>query len=204
MRRVKMFIATLVISVGLVGLVGCGVKANTQSENTVSKAQFEGYLQSVEKLVEENKSLTAKVERLEDTIEVEKVANNLFIQTDNMDWDALKADVFNEKVYFDMTSVGGTAGEVTAQSIVDGWEKGFQAIESVHHQGGNMQIEVNGDTANVFLYGTATQYATTESGKNTRTFIGTYDLGLQKVDGVWKVNSFAFHLKMMDGNVNLQ
>jgi ketosteroid isomerase-like protein len=186
---------------GLIGiltlaLVGCG-----QSGETVSKAQFNQTVEQVKTLSENNESLVSRIQLLEDTNAVEKVANNLFIQTDNMDWNALVNDVFTENVYFDMTSVGGSAGEVTSKSIVEGWEQGFMTIESVHHQSGNMQIQVDGDTATVFQYGTATQYATTNSGNNTRTFIGTYNLGLIKEDGQWKVNQFAFNLKIMDGNV---
>ena len=151
-----------------------------------------------------NQALSDRIMLLEDRHAVETVANNLFIQTDNMDWEALLSDVFTDQVYFDMTSVGGSAGDVTAQSIVDGWAQGFQTIESVHHQSGNTQIVLDGDTAKLFTYGTATQYATSDSGKNTRSFIGTYDIGLVKINDQWKVNTFAFNLKMMDGNINFE
>lgn len=180
---------------------GCSATAQAPS---VSQSDFDKLSATVADLTEKNEALEAQVLALEDHNAVEKVANNLFIQTDNMDWDALVSDVFTESVYFDMTSVGGTAGDVSSQAIVDGWDQGFATIEAVQHQSGNMQIEVNGDTATVFQYGTATQYATTVSGNNTRTFFGTYGIGLVKQDGVWKVNTFAFNLKMMDGNISFE
>ncbi len=170
----------------------------------VTTADFEQLSSLVDNLIAQNVVLEAQVVTLQDHNAVEKVANNLFIQTDNMDWDALVADVFTETVYFDMTSVGGTAGDVSSADIVAGWDQGFQVIEAVQHQSGNMQIDVSDQTATVFQYGTATQYATTNSGNNTRTFFGSYDIGLVKDNGQWKVNAFAFNLKMMDGNVGLE
>lgn len=185
----KIIISMLVLS--LLMITGCS-KEDYASQSEVAA------------LANENRMLIERILVLEDTNAVERVANNLFIQTDNMDWNSLVSDVFTETVYFDMTSVGGTAGEVTSLSIVEGWEQGFMAIEAVQHQSGNMQIEVNGDRATVFQYGTATQYATTDSGSNTRTFFGSYNIGLIKTDDVWKVDAFAFNLKMMDGNINFE
>jgi len=198
MKFMKLSLITLVT---LALAVGCTSAAQTPS---VSQTDFDKLSARVVELAGENAQLQAEITGLEDHNAVEKVANNLFIQTDNMDWDALVSDVFTESVYFDMTSVGGTAGDVTSQSIVDGWEQGFAAIEAVQHQSGNMQVEVEGDTATIFQYGTATQYATTASGNNTRTFFGTYSIGLVKQDDTWKVNAFAFNLKMMDGNVSFE
>ena len=121
-----------------------------------------------------------------------------------MNWDGLVNEVFTSQVDFDMTSVGGLSSKVTSQSIVEGWEAGFEGIESVHHQIGNVDIEVEGLTAKVFCYGTATQYKTSDSGKNTRTFIGTYDFDLVKENSQWKIEGFKFNLKMMDGNVEFK
>ncbi|MCH4886903.1 nuclear transport factor 2 family protein [Acidaminobacter sp. JC074] len=187
----KKFILGLVV-VSMLMFVGCG-----SNEDFVEKSDLNAVLS-------QNEALSQRITLLEDTNAVEKVVNNLFIQTDNMDWDALVNDVFTETVYFDMTSVGGSAGDVTSQSIVEGWEQGFSSIESVHHQSGNLQIEVDGDRATVFQYGTATQYQTTESGNNTRTFIGTYQVGLIKADDMWKVDAFSFNLKIMDGNTSFE
>lgn len=194
MKKIAISILAMVM---LVVLAGC----QPSSDYDMLEIAIENIRAENEANTAENEALKTRIAMLEDMDAVEKVVNNLFIQTDNMDWNVLVNDVFTEMVYFDMTSVGGTAGDVTSQSIVQGWAQGFESIESVHHQSGNMQIEIEGNRATVFQYGTATQYATTVSGNNTRTFIGTYTIGLIKEADVWKVDTFGFHLKMMDGNI---
>src|SRR5688572_25786541 len=102
--------------------------------------------------------------------------NRLFIGTDERDWDAVRA-CLADTVHFDMTSVGaGPAAVVSGDQIAQGWETGLAPIESVHHQAGNYRVDVRGDEATAFCYGTATHYRKTRSGRNVRTFVGSYDL----------------------------
>jgi len=56
---------------------------------------------------------------------------------------------------------------------------GYEIFES-------LDIELNDSLATVFCYGTATQYKTSPSGKNTRTFIGSYNLKLIKEEHLGK------------------
>lgn len=143
------------------------------------------------------------IEVLKNKDEINRVVNKLFLYTDNRDWNKLISDVFTPKVDFDNTSLGGDAQLVSSESIVDGWKEGFKELESVHHQIGNLDIEINGSLATVFCYGTATQYKTSPSKNNTRTFIGNYDLKLIK-EKDWKISGFTFNLKFMDGNIDFK
>jgi len=87
---------------------------------------------------------------------------------------------------------------------VDSWDKGLKPLKAVHHQAGNYIVTVSGDQADAFCYGIASHYLPTKSGRNTRTFVGSYDFHLIKNDGVWWIDRFKFNLKYLDGNPDLE
>lgn len=130
--------------------------------------------------------------------------NELFLATDRQDWPAVE-NVFADEVFFDMSSLtGNPAITLSPREITQGWDQGLKGLEAVHHQTGNYRIRVNGSEAQVFCYGTATHYLTTRSGRNTRTFVGSYDFGLTRIHKAWKIKSFKFNFKFMEGNPNLE
>ena len=129
----------------------------------------------------------------------------LFVATDNRDWAGVRA-CLADTVHFDMTSVaGGQPAAVPAEQIIAGWTTGLAPIESLHHQAGNFRVTVRGDEADVFCYGIALHYRRTASGRNTRTFVGSYDFKLATDDDdAWRITSFRFNLKFLDGNATLE
>jgi hypothetical protein len=132
------------------------------------------------------------------------VINQLFIGTDNRDWAKVK-DCFAAEVLFDMTSLaGGEPSKLSPQQIVDAWDNGLKALKAIHHQAGNYVVTVNGNEAEAFCYGTASHYLPNKTGKNTRTFVGSYDFHLMKQENFWRIDRFKFNLKYIDGNVNLE
>jgi hypothetical protein len=133
-----------------------------------------------------------------------ETVNQLFIGTDQRDWEKVK-NLFAPSVRFDMTSLaGGNPVTLTPQQIVDAWEKGLKPLKAVHHQAGNTIVTVAGNEADAFCYGIASHYLPTKSGRNTRTFVGSYDVHLMKKDGVWWIDGFKFNLKYVDGNPDLE
>lgn len=133
---------------------------------------------------------------------MEKV-NELFIATDNRDWNRVE-QIFDSKVLYDMTSLaGGNPTMMSPQEITSAWDKGLKRIKAIHHQSGNFIVEVNGNEANVFCYATAHHYLPLKSGKNIRTFVGSYNFKLVN-NGDWKINGFKFNLKFIEGNLNLE
>ena len=129
--------------------------------------------------------------------------NSLFIFTDNRDWKAVE-DCFGEKVHFDMTSLGAEKVEILKpEQITQMWEEGLGSLDAIHHQAGNHKVEIRENKAIAFCYGIASHYKKTKSGKNTRTFVGSYNFGLQKNNNNWKIDSFKFNLKYVDGNLDL-
>jgi len=128
----------------------------------------------------------------------------LFVCTDTRDWNGVRA-CLTESVYFDMTSLaGGEPATVPAEQIIAGWKEGLAPIESVHHQAGNFEIAVRNREADASCYGIAMHYRRNPSGRNTRTFVGTYDFTLvSSPDESWRIAAFRFNLKFIDGNADL-
>lgn len=130
--------------------------------------------------------------------------NQLFISTDNRDWEKVKA-CFAPEVMFDMTSMaGGEPTKMTPEQIVGGWETGLKDLKAIHHQAGNYVVTINGREAAAFCYGIAFHYLPNPTNQNTRTFVGSYDFHLTKTEDVWRIDQFKFNLKFIDGNLNLE
>ncbi len=130
--------------------------------------------------------------------------NRLFIGTDSRDWSAVKA-LFASTVLFDMTSLaGGQPATMTPQEIVNGWDKGLKALTAIHHQAGNFLVDVKDSEAAVFCYGVAWHYLPNKTNRNTRTFVGSYDVHLVVQDAEWKIDRFKFNLKFIEGNPDLE
>ena len=141
---------------------------------------------------------------LQEREEVLDVVNDLFVGTDDRDWDRVR-DVLAPRVLFDVESMTGSEPEtLDAADIVARWEEGLRPIRAVHHQTGNFRVRVSGDEADVFCYGTATHYRPTPSGRNTRTFVGSYDFHLLRSGDRWRIDVFRLNLKYVDGNLELE
>ena len=139
-----------------------------------------------------------------DERDITAVVHQLFYATDRKDWPGVEA-CFDRSVYFDMSSLGGGGPqEIGAAEIVAGWKTGLGPIEAVHHQAGNLRVEVRGEEAEAFCYGIALHYRPTASGRNTRTFVGSYDFGLRRRAGGWRIHRFRFNAKFVDGNLELE
>ena len=136
-------------------------------------------------------------DRIIDTI------NQLFIGTDSRDWPTVRA-CFADMVHFDMTSLsGGSASHLTPEQIAAGWEADLRQLQAIHHQVGTYRVKLEGEEATAFCYGTATHYRPTRSGRNTRTFVGSYDFHLRRVEDRWQIDRLRFSLKYMEGNAEL-
>jgi hypothetical protein len=140
-------------------------------------------------------------------VEKEKVVDTLvelFVATDRRDWKAVEA-CFAPQVLFDMSSLTGAApATMPASQIAAGWEQGLRPLQAVHHQAGNFQTRIEGAEAEARCYAIATHFLPNPSGRNTRTFVGSYDFRLARLEGRWRVTLFRFNLKYVDGNLELE
>ncbi len=105
-----------------------------------------------------------------------------------------------------MTSLaGGEPSTLTPEQITEGWEVGLRPIAAIHHQIGNLAIECSGPKASASCYGIAYHYRPTRSRRNTRVFVGSYDLQLRRnAEGAWLITTFRFKLKFIEGNRELE
>jgi hypothetical protein len=132
------------------------------------------------------------------------VVTQLFVGTDRRDWESVKK-CLERHVLFDMSSLtGGSPATLTAQQIVEGWDSGLEPIKHVHHQAGNYIIDIKGAEAHAFCYAIAYHYRETKSGRNTRVFVGSYDFDLRRHGDEWKIATFKFNLKFIDGNPQIE
>jgi hypothetical protein len=137
-------------------------------------------------------------ERIMDTV------NDLFVGTDERDWGRV-AGALAPRVHFDVRSMTGAAPEtLEASAIIAGWTAGLRHLKAVHHQTGNFRVRVAGDGADVFCYALAAHYLPNRSGRNSRVFVGSYDLHLTRQAGAWRIDLFRFNLKYIDGNLDLE
>ena len=146
----------------------------------------------------------SELQGLLDREKVIDVVNRLFVAVDDRDWAAARA-CLADRVHFDMTSLGGPApAELAAEEITGAWQTGLAPIEAVHHQSGNFRVRVEGDEAECFCYGTAHHYRRVRSGNNTRLFVGSYEYRLARAGETWRITSFKFNAKFVDGNLGLE
>jgi hypothetical protein len=130
--------------------------------------------------------------------------DHLFVGTDHRDWKRVER-CFAASVLFDMSSLGaGPPTSLTPSQITAAWDVALRPLDAIHHQTGNHLVEIDGTSAHAYCYGTASHFRRNESGRNTRTFVGSYDFDLVKEDGRWKVTTFKFNLKYIDGNLELE
>ncbi|MGO4275613.1 nuclear transport factor 2 family protein [Paenibacillus sp. TAF58] len=132
-----------------------------------------------------------------------RTVNQLFIFTDERNWVEVKKCLAVE-VWLDMSSMGaGQPAIISAQQIVDGWDEGLKKLQAIHHQVGNYIVDVSGNEADLFCYGTASHYLPNPTGQNVRIFVGTYNVHLTQIEDEWKIDKFQFNLKYIAGNKDL-
>ena len=137
--------------------------------------------------------------------QIVETVNKLFIYTDEQLWELLQNEVFAQTVWLDMSSLNGPRENFTSRAICDMWQEGFKDLDAINHLGGNYLVTIqDSDIAKVKAYATATHYKASATQGQTREFVGTYDLGLIKQKGGWRINTFTYYLKYMSGNVALE
>jgi len=135
--------------------------------------------------------------------EITDLITKLFVSTDEKRWDDVSSCFAKKVLYDSSSSTGRKATRTTPKRIVEQWDAGLEGLKASHHQIGNLLVNVEGDEAGAFCYGTATHFFPNPSGKNVHTFVGTYDFHLSREGGIWAIDAFRFNLKYQDGNLTL-
>lgn len=145
------------------------------------------------------------LQTIEDKLELQELANKLFMYTDAGQWSLLEKEVFAESIWFDMTSAGGEKPSLLpARDICALWKNGFTGLDAVHHQAGHYLIDVQENEADIFGYAIASHYKKAAQKGTTRIFVGSYDLKAIRSPHGWRLHQFKYNLKYMDGNTTLE
>ncbi|MGV3638565.1 MAG: nuclear transport factor 2 family protein [Flavobacteriales bacterium] len=139
-----------------------------------------------------------------DHYRIGELINRLFVYTDRRDWSGLLNEVFASDVHFDMSAFGDPPSRRPASAITEGWKAGFAGLDAVHHQAGNQLITVQGERATVHADAIAMHYKASATKGATRTFVGNYSIGVVRGASGWRIDAFTYHLKFMDGNIQLE
>lgn len=138
-----------------------------------------------------------------DREQVADAVNRLFIAVDGRVWHAVRQS-FGESVLLDYSSLTGMpAGKLAPDTIVANWKGLLPGFDSTQHQTGNFIVTVDGDAAKSLCYGTAMHYLKGAAGGDVWTVVGTYEFGLQRESGVWKIVVMKYNHKFMTGNAGL-
>ncbi|TKG89599.1 nuclear transport factor 2 family protein [Puteibacter caeruleilacunae] len=144
-------------------------------------------------------SITVNAQQMD---KINQTVSQLFVASDNREWTKVE-HIFADQVELDYSSMNGNPAVVLSpKQITDSWKNILPGFTSTHHQLGNFITQVNGNTAEVFCYGTATHYLEHEAG-NIWTVVGSYNLELKEVDGAWRVSKMKLNFKYQDGNTQL-
>lgn len=144
-----------------------------------------------------------KKQPMENESAIQKTVIDIFVGTDERDWQRVKR-AFADQVLLDYTSMaGGQPAPLSPDQIVTSWQAVLPGFEKTHHQLGNFECTISGDEATAFCYGTATHYLPQPDGRNVWTVVGTYDFHLIRRDNHWKADRMRFNLKYQDGNTDL-
>lgn len=137
--------------------------------------------------------------------EMEKVNKKivqLFVASDNCQWSKLES-IFAPQITLDYESMTGVpAAPLTPKQIIDNWKSILPGFDATHHQLGNFITEIEGNTAKVFCYGTATHYLPHKLG-DIWSVIGTYLFELKKNHHDWQITKMTFNFKYQTGNKQL-
>jgi hypothetical protein len=137
-------------------------------------------------------------------VAVEDCVVRMFVATDERDWPQLE-DCFTSPFILDMTSMlGGSPSEMTPRQIAQTWAAGFQPLDHVHHQIGNLRTQVSGDHALVRCHGIALHHRAKAGGLKSRLFVGSYEVSLRLSTDRWRISRLVFKLKFIDGNLALE
>lgn len=134
---------------------------------------------------------------------IERVCFDVFIGTDERDWERVKA-AFAPQVLLDYSSMSGQpAAIMTPQQIVTSWQGVLPGFDHTHHQLGNVLVTIREADADLFCYGTATHFMADQPNGTVWTVVGTYYFHVINQEEGWRVDHMKFDFKYQDGNLEL-
>lgn len=131
-----------------------------------------------------------------DRLAVQNAVAQLFIATDEKDWERLES-IFADEVHLGRRPVARIPARMGTAAIADAWRRGLESVEVFHYRVDDQVVRVSGDEATAFCSGTATYY--TPDGEKKLTYhVGSYDFHLVRNGDGWRIDSFRFNREYVE------
>ncbi|MDD7911486.1 nuclear transport factor 2 family protein [Pseudovibrio exalbescens] len=128
------------------------------------------------------------------------LVSKFFAAVDRLDWPQVWS-LMAETVRLDYRSLTGQPAELLRpQQITEAWGMMMPNYDAIHHQIGNLIVEVEGDEATVSCHGMASHFIKGTSGSGHQLIVGTYTFRLVRQDKVWRIEEMTFHFKFAAGD----
>jgi hypothetical protein len=124
---------------------------------------------------------------------------------DRRDWDGL-TELFTERVYTDYTSLWGgtpreaTVGELLSTAAQGSWRRTMDGLEATQHLITNVLVDLDGDEARATANVVGVHRLTNPHGSPLWTVGGTYEFGLVRADGRWRIRAITMTVTWAEGN----
>jgi hypothetical protein len=133
---------------------------------------------------------------------IRRLADELFILTDQKDWIAARALFVDGPLEVDMSSlVGGGPVQMTADELLGGFRVGLHAGKVSHHMATNYRISIEADRAELWAHGYAWNRVTSwPPGTDLWETWGNYRLTCRRTAARWRLDGFWYYSKFTRGN----
>jgi len=122
-----------------------------------------------------------------------------FRAIDERDWTTARS-LMSDPFHVDYSSFGaGPAADVSPDDVLGGWAAFLPGFDATHHQLGNIDLEVDGETAEVRCYVTGNHVI----GADVWTVVGAYDISLLRENGRWVLRLLRFNYSYLTGALEL-
>ena len=124
---------------------------------------------------------------------------------DRRDWDGLTA-LFAQRVYTDYTALwGGEPQEASVEELLatdrqGSWRRTMDGLDATQHLITNILVDVDGDRARATANVVGVHRLVNPHGGSLWTVGGTYDFGLLRGAGAWRIRAITQHITWVDGN----
>ena len=122
---------------------------------------------------------------------------------DTRDWRGVR-DAFADRIHLDYSSLFGVpAAAVDGDPHVEGWRVFAGAFDATQHITGPIISEVRGETATARTHVRAYHRMAGQPGGDLWMVAGHYQIGLQRIGGVWKIDALTLIVFYQEGNLDI-
>jgi SnoaL-like domain len=142
---------------------------------------------------------------MDDRRDIANLIGCLAVHVDGQDWTELLA-LFAPRISLDYSSLfGGEAQAMTRDDLIGGWRKLLPGFTRTCHIIGAPAITVSGETAQAVASVVAWHFVKDPelAGRDCWLVGGCYEIGFEKIDGVWHIASLTLARAWAEGNLDL-